>query len=211
MIKKVLTKIKKKLSFRGSGYYWEERYKKGGNSGPGSYAHLAEFKAEVINDFVKNNQVNSVIEFGCGDGNQLKYFEFQHYTGFDVSTEAIKNIKETFINDSSKEFYHLSEYANHKSDLALSLDVIFHLVEDNTFEEYMIRLFSSANKFVIIYSSDSDVQYPIQSIHVKHRKFSNWIHNQKIPFKLNQRINNKYPYDGTNETSYSDFFVFERI
>ncbi|SMD46066.1 Methyltransferase domain-containing protein [Aquiflexum balticum DSM 16537] len=211
MIKKILNKIKQKLSFRNSGYYWDERYKKGGNSGPGSYDHLAEFKAEVINDFVKNNQVNTVIEFGCGDGNQLKYFEFHHYTGFDVSTEAIKNIKETFKNDSSKEFYHLSEYANQKSDLTLSLDVIFHLVEDKTFEDYMIRLFSSAKRYVIIYSSDSDVQYPIQSIHVKHRKFSDWVNNQKIPFKLIKRINNKYPYDGSNETSYSDFFVFERI
>lgn len=211
MFKRIISKIKQKLRFRNSSFYWNERYKKGGNSGPGSYDHLAEFKAEVINDFVRINKINTVIEFGCGDGNQLKYFGFQHYVGFDVSYEAIKNIKEIFKHDSLKEFHHLSEYGNHKSELTLSLDVIFHLVEDGAFEDYMRRLFSSSKKFVIIYSSDSDVQNPIQSIHVKHRRFSDWISNQKIPFKLKQRINNKYPYDGSNETSFSDFFIFEKI
>jgi hypothetical protein len=211
MIKKILTIIKKKLSFRNSSYYWKERYKKGGNSGPGSYEHLAEFKADVINEFVKNNNVNTIIEFGCGDGNQLKYFDFKYYTGFDISSEVINRNRETFKGDPSKEFLHLKDYANHKSELTLSLDVIFHLVEDKTFEDYMIRLFSSANKYVIIYSSDSDVQFPIQSIHVKHRKFSDWIISQKIPFKLINQIKNKYPYDGSNETSYSDFFIFKRI
>lgn len=32
--------------------YWENRYKSGGNSGAGSYSNLAEFKAEIINEFV---------------------------------------------------------------------------------------------------------------------------------------------------------------
>ena len=54
-----------------SSKYWENRYKAGGNSGSGSYSNLAIFKAEIINSFVKDNKIESVIEFGCGDGQQL--------------------------------------------------------------------------------------------------------------------------------------------
>ena len=56
-----------------SSKYWNERYKHGGNSGDGSYGHLAEYKAEIINDFIEENQIHNIIEFGSGDGNQLKY------------------------------------------------------------------------------------------------------------------------------------------
>ncbi|WP_048031256.1 MULTISPECIES: hypothetical protein [Brevibacillus] len=47
---------------------WEDNYASGGNSGLGSYGVLALFKAEVINEYIKEQQVKSVIEFGCGDG-----------------------------------------------------------------------------------------------------------------------------------------------
>ena len=70
--------------------YWENRYKYQGNSGAGSYGKLAEFKAEVINEFINENNINNVIEFGCGDGNQLNLFNIKNYLGFDVSDTIIK-------------------------------------------------------------------------------------------------------------------------
>ena len=57
--------------FPGSRDYWEQRYSSGSNSGDGSRGKLAEFKAEIINSLVKDKKIESVIEFGCGDGNQL--------------------------------------------------------------------------------------------------------------------------------------------
>ena len=44
--------------------YWEARYRDGGNSGAGSYGRLALFKARFLNDFVRSENVQSVIEFG---------------------------------------------------------------------------------------------------------------------------------------------------
>ena len=41
------------LAFPGSASYWELRYRNGGTSGAGSYGRLAEFKAEVLNEFVR--------------------------------------------------------------------------------------------------------------------------------------------------------------
>lgn len=58
-------------SFKGSNNYWERRYQSGKNSGAGSYSKLADFKANIINSFVLEHNITHVIEFGCGDGNQL--------------------------------------------------------------------------------------------------------------------------------------------
>ncbi len=37
---------------------------RGKNSGAGSYNELAEFKANVLNDFVRENDIQTVIEYG---------------------------------------------------------------------------------------------------------------------------------------------------
>jgi hypothetical protein len=36
--------------------YWEENYANGGNSGNGSYGVLAQFKGDVINQFINKKQ-----------------------------------------------------------------------------------------------------------------------------------------------------------
>ena len=83
VIRKVLKRFsfhnlfKKKIEFAGSNDYQEKRYQQGGNSGNGSYDILAEFKAEIINKFVNQNEIETVIEFGSEDGNQLRYFDFR--------------------------------------------------------------------------------------------------------------------------------------
>jgi hypothetical protein len=48
--------------FQNSKQYWEKRYRSGGGSGSGSYNNLAVFKAEIINAFIKENDVKSVVE-----------------------------------------------------------------------------------------------------------------------------------------------------
>lgn len=52
------------LVFHHSNQYWEDRYRRGGNSGGGSYGRLAAFKAEVPNDFVTSPTIASMVEFG---------------------------------------------------------------------------------------------------------------------------------------------------
>ena len=58
--------------------YWNDRYVKGQNSGTGSYNKLAQFKADVINDFLGRNQIKSIVDYGVGDGNQLKLFNIEN-------------------------------------------------------------------------------------------------------------------------------------
>ena len=109
-----------------------------------------------MNQFVADNAVQSVIDWGCGDGNQLSLAEYPAYLGVDVSHRAVAICRTRFQDDSTKRFLALSEYRNETAELALSLDVIFHLVEDAVFESYMSNLFDSAQRYVIIYSSNTD-------------------------------------------------------
>ena len=91
--------------FPGSVAYWETRYSRGGSSGKGSYDRLAEFKAGVLNEYISSHEIKNIIEFGCGDGNQLMYCNFSSYIGLDVSRSAINQCIEKFSNDSTKSFY----------------------------------------------------------------------------------------------------------
>ncbi|WP_353135591.1 methyltransferase domain-containing protein [Pseudopedobacter sp.] len=206
----VVTKIKElRNPFPGSQKYWEDRYSKGGNSGAGSYNNLAKFKAEVLNDFVRKNNVKTIIEFGCGDGNQLTLAEYPDYTGFDVSSTALEICKKLFFNDKKKHFLLLGDYTNQTAELTLSLDVIYHLVEYKIYEQHIRQLFSAAEKFVIIYAHDNDKR---ANFHEKTRKFTRFISDNISNWQLLEHIPNKYPYTGedSENTSCSDFFIYER-
>lgn len=201
--------------FPGSQAYWEQRYTKGGRSGGGSCGRLAKFKADVINPFVRQNSIESIIEFGCGDGTQLSLADYPEYTGFDVSPTAIKMCRDRFAGDASKRFFlfepgSLSDNKDiQPADTALSLDVIFHLIEDEVFDEYMKALFRSAKKYVIIYSSNYDES---QSYHVKNREFTRWVIQNAPDWQLVQKIDNPYPFESSDieNTSRSDFYIFKK-
>ncbi len=211
MARYVYRKFNPIQSFENSEKYWIERYKAGDNSGDGSYNKLAVFKAELLNSFVQENGISTVIEYGSGDGNQLKLARYPNYKGFDVSSTAVKLCREIFKDDESKKFNLVSEYSGEEAQLTLSLDVIYHLIEDRIFNEYMNRLFSSSEKFVIIYASNTDENPEDQLAHVKHRKFTNWIESNKVNWTLRKYVPNKYPYDYDADTgSFADFYIFEK-
>lgn len=214
--------LKERVVFNSS-EYWEIRYKKSevtknqrrgkiGPSGAGSYNNLAEFKAEILNKFVSENNIIDVIEWGSGDGNQLSLAQYPHYIGIDVSQTAIDGLKIKFADDKTKEFYEINEYFKQerkKADLSISLDVIYHLIDDGIFDQYMQNLFESASKFVVIYSSNKE-EFLAQ--HVKHRKFSDWVLKNVKGWRLMQVIPNRYPYDENNPdfTSFADFYIYTK-
>jgi len=189
--------------------YWEGRYRRGGDSGAGSYGRLREFKAEVLNRFVSEHRVEYVIEFGCGDGSQLSCAEYPLYAGYDVSSVAVDMCRKKFETDATKTFDLMADYDGRKADLCLSLDVIFHLVEDGVFESYMKTLFGASNRHVIIYSSNTAGNNMTEARHVRHRKITDWIEDNIKHFKLVDVVENKYPYDGNYEkTSFSNFYFY---
>lgn len=193
--------------------YWEQRYHSKLTSGTGSYGRLAEFKAEVINKFVEEHSIKSIIDLGCGDGNQLKLAKYPNHIGFDVTNEAIKICENKFKTDKSKAFfnYKILKKKEFQAELLISLEVIFHLIEDAVYHEYMINLFKLSSKYVIIYSSNYN---EIIADHVVCRKFTDWVdENQKDKFALIQNIKNRFPFDENDQshTAFSEFFIYKKI
>ena len=195
-----------------SGDYWESRYREGRNSGAGSYNRLASFKAEIINRFVSENGISSVIEFGCGDGSQLKLSDYPAYIGVDVSKTVLDATKSVFAADESKIFVHTDDLGpHHRADLALSLDVVYHLIEDEVFERHMTQLFDAARRFAIVYSSNE--RRKSDSVHVRHRSFTKWIESERPGFRQIGFVKNRFPEDSRDidNTSFADFYFFERV
>ena len=196
-----------KLRYKTAAAYWENRYRKKGTSGPGSYGDLAAYKAGIVNKFVTDNKIAKVIEFGCGDGNQLQQFSIPAYIGLDVSQTAIEKCKALFHGDPSKSFFlydhesFIERVDTLRAGLALSLDVIYHLLEDDVFETYMSDLFACSSGFVIIYAWDVDSP---QNLHIRHRNFTKWIEHNIEGWQLIQTIRNETPHPAC------DFFIYQK-
>lgn len=94
-------------------------------------------------------------------------------------------------------------------ELALSLDVIYHLVEEDVYESYMNQLFSSSKRYVCIYSCNFEEKH---AQHVRCRKFTDYIEKNKAEWDLIKIIPNRYPYNSKDKenTSWSDFYFYEK-
>jgi SAM-dependent methyltransferase len=204
-----LSLLRQRIGFRGSAKFWERNYARGGTSGSGSYDALAEAKAAFLNAFVRERNVRSVLEFGCGDGNQLSLADYPGYIGLDVSRCAIELCKRRFVDDPTKSFflYDGACFADRAglftADLAISLDVIYHLTEDEVFESHMTHLFAAGTRFVIVYAPDREISGTAP--HVRHRHFTPWAEAHGQGWRLAQMTPG--PNSGPDR---ADFFTYER-
>lgn len=132
--------------------YWDRRYREGRTSGAGSEGEEGAYKAKYVSDFIRNRSVQSVIDWGCGDGQVLAQIDLNgaQYLGIDVSP--------TIVDKMQREFPHLDfdtdDAAQPTAELALSMDVLFHLPAEHDYNAYLFDLFNSARQFVIIYSTN---------------------------------------------------------
>jgi cyclopropane fatty-acyl-phospholipid synthase-like methyltransferase len=203
----------KRQSFESSSVYWQRRYVRGETSGHGSYHRLAAFKAAVLNEIVAERSVETVIELGCGDGAQLWSIRYPSYVGVDVSPAAIVICQKKFADDTTKNFITLDEFRKRRptADLCVSLDVIYHLVEDAVFHSHLRELFDAAQRLVAVYSSNSErIMDPVP--HVRHREFTRWVAQHAPEWQLLAKYKNPYPYRWWNRkhSSHCDLFLFER-
>ena len=115
-----------------------------------------------------------------------------------------------FASDCTKRYELLGHEAG-THDVALSLDVVYHLVEDGTFEDFISKLLDIAGQYVFIHSS-----YMIESLvdsDVRHRLFTEWIHAHRREWKLDHHLVNAFPFDPRDpeSTLFADFYVFSRV
>lgn len=190
--------------------YWESRYEKGGSSGSGSFGPLAAYKASYVNQVIERYEVASVLELGCGDGRQIESIDYPEYIGVDVSPTAISMCRERHKFDPSKSFSLLHELSEQKVDLTVSMDVIYHLLENHTFEAHMSSLFAHSSRMVLIYSSDFEDQFT--AAHIRHRRFSQWVRENESKWELIAQEENPFPYDQAHPdtTTFAEFHLFQR-
>lgn len=191
-----------------SGEYWEKRYKDKGNSGTGSYGKLADFKAKVINPLIKDKMV---LELGCGDGNQLKTFKgFKHYFGTDVSKTIVKKCQEEFKSQNNITIAHSDAYniSTWEPDVSMSLDVLYHLIEDEVYEAYMADLFGAGAETVIVYSKNFEPKGKYAT-HVRPRKFTDYVAKNFPQYELVQHV--PQPHYSTDHLKGTDaeFYIYK--
>lgn len=203
--------LRQQLAFRGSARFWEQNYARGDTSGAGSYGLAARSKADFLNAFVSQHAVRSVVEFGCGDGNQLSLAEYPRYVGLDVSRTALGLCRERFAADSAKSFflYDGTCFADRggvfAADLALSLDVVYHLIENQVFETYMTHLFTAGQRFVVVYSTNAE--FVGTAPHVRHRVFTTWVEDNCPEWELAEITRGP----NTELAERADFFAYRRV
>jgi hypothetical protein len=192
--------------------HWNRHYAAGGTSGDGSYGHLRAYKAEVLNAYVAANAITSCIEFGCGDGNQLGLISWPRYIGLDVSVAAVTRCIDRYANDHTKSFflYHPGCFVDRggvlHADVAVSLDVVYHVTDDRLYDLYMKDLCAAARRFVVVYSTDVDrTDLP----RVRHRKVTTWMASQAPGFRLTLRVPNPFPGVGPGKSD-AEFLFYER-
>jgi O-antigen/teichoic acid export membrane protein len=201
--------LRQRMAYTDSADFWEETYVQGGTSGNGSYGTLAEGKSGFLNELVRKHGVRSVIEFGCGDGNQLSLADYPRYIGLDVSRTAIELCQQRFRRDATKSFFlydgkcFTDRAGVFGADLALSLDVVYHLTEDAVFEAHLRHLFAAGQRLVVVYSTDAEIAGTAP--HVRHRHFTPWVEANCPQWRLARVA------EGPNtERARADFFVYER-
>jgi SAM-dependent methyltransferase len=201
--------LRQRMAYRDSANFWEGTYAQGGTSGNGSYGPLGAGKSRFLNELVSVRAVRSVIEFGCGDGNQLALADYPGYIGLDVSRTAIGLCQRRFAGDPTKSFFlydgacFTDRAGVFSAELALSLDVVYHLTEDAVFETYLRHLFAAGRRLVVIYSTNTEISGTAPQ--VRHRRFTPWVEAACPQWRL-ARVE---PGPGAGPAR-ADFFVYER-
>ena len=125
------------------------------------------------------------------------------YTGIDVSEFIISKCKEKFKDDKTKKFIHVDNIDNElKGELVLSCNVLYHLIEEDVYKEYMKNLFSMSKKYVMIYANNKDESH---TVHVKFRIFTNYIESNFPEWSLIKHVANRI------NPNASSFYIYKKV
>lgn len=194
--------------------YWNTRYAGGYGTGNGSKGRLKEFKLQSVQKIVDDYAVKSVVDVGCGDGSQLAGLKVAEYRGLDISDVAIGQASK--LTNEHRIYSTMDEDAIAKSkvaELAVSLDVVSHLTDDEVFEAHIRLLFHLASKYVLIYGPNRTGEGLQLARHMKFREFVLWIEKNIKGAELIHEIPNRYPpalrgNRFAGDTSFCDFYLF---
>nr|WP_186363469.1 glycosyltransferase [Rhizobium sp. ACO-34A] len=182
-------------------------------TGDNSNDPLTRYKGLVVNLFAQQKNLRSFVELGSGDGSHLPYFDFEQYTGFDVSQAAVARTKAMYAANPNFRFIWSGEpeldWEVHEQEYecALSLDILQHLTDDEIFTDYMDRLFSLSSRYVIIYAPNFDAPGGDGALHARHRKFVDFVEQRYPQWTLLKYLENPFKFKLQTE---ADFAIYGR-
>jgi len=180
--------------------YWENRYNSGGNSGNGSYGEGLKNKALLLNNLINKYDLKSISDVGCGECTLLPYLQgIRKYYGYDISPTVLSKISKNNQDGFSKEFILLTNNTKIvSSDLVLSLEVIFHQVNDDEYLDYMRKLVNSNGEYLLILTMNEGILKTnhIKNRHIKYRDIS------KFMDSTNYSLVEKFPFTERTSTYY---------
>lgn len=153
--------------------YWNQRYLQGRTSGEGSEGDKAIAKARYIDRLILEEKIDTIADWGAGDGHVLSMIRLEaDYLGIDISRVAVDRLRREYHGIPKRRFLTLDEARTVEIDvdLAMSLDVIFHCIDDLSYEEHLRRLFGSSHRFVLIHSLNENRGRTAR--HVRWRRFT---------------------------------------
>jgi hypothetical protein len=107
-----------------------------------------------------------------------------------VSEQSVSLCRARSASDSSKSFALYRPDIAVRAELSPSLEVIFHLVEDDVFESYMNDLFQAAERFVAICTTDNE--RPSSFPFMRHRRYSAWVADNFPQWTLFQQVDAQF-------------------
>jgi SAM-dependent methyltransferase len=207
--------------------YWERRYLHGGFSGAGSRGESLSQKigfAHTVYGDVQKEGGCGVLDLGCGDGRFAAGFvkfgleeqvNFTAYRAVDISPKALE-IAEEFCrhNVPPEEVNRHMSFELFRPDrpeqpitpgvfgLGLSLEVIFHILEDDIYDLYMRTLFDRCRTVFIQTAADPE---PVRTAgdHIVWRDTQEWVWTHRPEAVCIHHIPRPF-----GDRSFSDFFVY---
>ena len=194
--------------------YWDKRYRAGGHSGPND---ARNWKAQTISELIKEYKPRYIQDWGVGDGTLLAQLDVEGvetYLGLDVSLHALDRLR-TLDGpwndwDTKLELGHIRALWNRKPekpDMVLSIDVLFHLIAEDNWREYLDELFGERSRAKTVVLLANDGKHPGIGEHVRVRPFVEYVKDRYgYNYELVRIIETPNPH-----ACFSNFTIWQRI
>lgn len=137
--------------------HWSRRWRAAADSGAGAIVGDGVDKARFVSDFVKEQEVASVIDWGCGEGEVLEKLDLHgvEYTGVETSAAAVERMRRRFA-ERPEHTFTLPHGCDRweRRELALSLEALPRCSGEREYDDHLAKLFGSSRRFVLIGTAD---------------------------------------------------------
>jgi len=123
-----------------------------GGSGPGSVIEVNREYIDRLTKFITQNNIKSVLDYGCGDWQFSKYIGFENlvdsYLGVDIVDSVINFNKENYSSEKVKFEVVDKNWKFDKVDLIVCRQVLQHLPDETVRE--LLDQFKTHSKYIIL-------------------------------------------------------------